>query len=1122
MPGAVPPLRIHVPGLALQILLLVAVVAQRPSGLNKRHDVYIAGFFPYTRDIAEGRIGRGVMPAVKLAVDHINESPTVLRNYRLHMWWNDTECNAAVGVKSFFDMMHDLPHKLMLFGSVCTHVTDPIAKASKHWRLTQLSYGDTHPMFTRTHFPNFFRVVPSENAFNEPRLKLLQHFNWTIVGTIYQNEPRYSLAHNKLLKEMLDAEIDVKVSHSFSDEISTALAKLKETDVRIILGNFNEFWAKMIFCEAYRIGMVGRKYQWLIMGMYSESWWNSSLPCPIEELVTALDGCILTDLLPLSTSGEITVSGITADEYEVEYTSRRGSEYSRFHGYGYDGIWTAALAIQHAAQRIHHHRNNETILDFQYTDPLWEKLFVDALRNTSFEGVTGPVRFYDNERKANILLKQFQNGRGEIKIGEFNAITHYLDLERWDPIRWKEGRGPPMDRTVSITEHSHVKLGIYLAFAISSAIGITFASIFLFLNIKHRNQRYIKMSSPHLNNLIIIGCMFTYMSVIFLGLDSNLTSVDAYPYICTARAWLLMAGFSLAFGAMFSKTWRVHSIFTDLKLNKKVIKDYQLFMVVGVLLAIDLVIMCTWHFTDPFYRGTRKMMPYHHPMSEDIQIVPEIEYCQSERMGVFLSTIYAYKGLLMMFGAFLAWETRHVSIPALNDSKYVGMSVYNVVLMCIMGAAISFVISDKQDASFVIISLFILFCTTTTLLLVFVPKILELKRNPQGSVDKRIRATLRPMSKTRRDSSELEEKLKDAKMSNMRHRKILAERENELQALLSRIGAEPSTAGSGPKTLPSALKPPQPDALTVVKREPISETELTSVTSVASVASSQEGGGIDNTVVTEEQQTIAQKKKTSFSLSKLPSIAIDEPPYSTPAGHPPTPHPTSCPSPLSMITESNGGGGDTSLEDSVRTSTPPSAGKAGSGVTRQNHSPRRIVPTTPPLSQSRRRRSTVCKGSPPLPPTSQRRTSMPSQQPAPQPPKKPNPTFVLQDELWLTQRSHCRSKCALNHVQPSDNERQVSTIHRTISERNGKEKCHHTMSAGSNGGSMTTLAKSLRKPTPAHVQSTPNVFGNAVSEGELLDLAILPIFQKLLTQRHGASIASCPNIAIKCDIVEYL
>ena len=49
------------------------------------------------------------------------------------------QCNAAVGVKAFFDMMHSGPPKVMLFGAACTHVTDPIAKASKHWRRTQVS-----------------------------------------------------------------------------------------------------------------------------------------------------------------------------------------------------------------------------------------------------------------------------------------------------------------------------------------------------------------------------------------------------------------------------------------------------------------------------------------------------------------------------------------------------------------------------------------------------------------------------------------------------------------------------------------------------------------------------------------------------------------------------------------------------------------------------------------------------------------------------------------------------------------------------------------------------------------------------------------------------------------------
>lgn len=69
-------------------------------------------------------------------------------------------------------------------------------------------------------------------------------------------------------------------------------------------------------------------------------------------------------------------------------------------------------------------------------------------------------------------------------------------------------------------------------------------------------------------------------------------------------------------------------------------------------------------------------------------------------------------------------------------------------------------------------------------------QLVELRRNPQGSIDKRIRATLRPMSKTRRDSSELEERLRDAKSINQRCRKILLEKEAELQGLLCRLGEE--------------------------------------------------------------------------------------------------------------------------------------------------------------------------------------------------------------------------------------------------------------------------------------------------------------------------------------------
>jgi hypothetical protein len=51
---------------------------------------------------------------------------------------------------------------------------------------------------------------------------------------------------------------------------------------------------------------------------------------------------------------------------------------------------------------------------------------------------------------------------------------------------------------------------------------------------------------------------------------------------------------------MFSKTWRVHSIFTNIRKDKKAIKDAQLLMIVALILLIDGVILGAWAFISPF------------------------------------------------------------------------------------------------------------------------------------------------------------------------------------------------------------------------------------------------------------------------------------------------------------------------------------------------------------------------------------------------------------------------------------------------------------------------------------------------------------------------------------------
>ncbi len=54
--------------------------------------------------------------------------------------------------------------------------------------------------------------------------------------------------------------------------------------------------------------------------------------------------------------------------------------------------------------------------------------------------------------------------------------------------------------------------------------------------------------------------------------------------------------------------------------------------------------------------------------------------------------MYAYKGLQLVLGLFLAYETRSVKLKQINDTRLVGMAIYNVVILCMITAPVMLVI----------------------------------------------------------------------------------------------------------------------------------------------------------------------------------------------------------------------------------------------------------------------------------------------------------------------------------------------------------------------------------------------------------------------------------------------
>ncbi len=99
-----------------------------------------------------------------------------------------------------------------------------------------------------------------------------------------------------------------------------------------------------------------------------------------------------------------------------------------------------------------------------------------------------------------------------------------------------------------------------------------------------------------------------------------------------------------------------------------------------------------------------------------------VNLCTSDYSLYFLAVVYSTKGLLLAFGCFLAWETKKVTIPALNDSHNIGMCIYNVVVLSVISVTLPLVLQTQITLNYILTSVLLILGTTIIQLIVFIPK----------------------------------------------------------------------------------------------------------------------------------------------------------------------------------------------------------------------------------------------------------------------------------------------------------------------------------------------------------------------------------------------------------------
>ncbi|CAH0562368.1 unnamed protein product [Brassicogethes aeneus] len=178
---------------------------------------------------------------------------------------------------------------------------------------------------------------------------------------------------------------------------------------------------------------------------------------------------------------------------------------------------------------------------------------------------------------------------------------------------------------------------------------------------KYGNVKVVRAASPVLLRVIALGAFFIYC-----------TTIVMYPrpsvYTCTARVWLREIGFSLTYGALMLKTWRISVIFRVRSAKAVKITDVNLLKRLGMIVAIFTVFLVIRTLVAPPVVIVGRT-------ADDLKAY----LCRTDWWDHSFSTLEV---------VFLVWGIRLCIVvrkapSEFNESRFISMAIYNEFLLSV-------------------------------------------------------------------------------------------------------------------------------------------------------------------------------------------------------------------------------------------------------------------------------------------------------------------------------------------------------------------------------------------------------------------------------------------------------
>lgn len=670
-------------------------------------------------EVARWDRGAEILPGAEIACEGINKNPTILPGYELELVKVDIDrcipdkTYANINALTTFIPGSEAyqPNVLGITGLFCPELVKriaPIAGRQNGSNLLQIS-GSSSPLLRRmdreSHHLSF--IIPSQKLYYKAAFRLIKQFEWKNMLVISD-----STFHFESLKKW---NTGVKVTfREFTKPYSFVIKEIRRSENNIIFVALNAKRTAELMCLSYSDTLTGPEYVWILQNHeVSDLLENAPEDCHRESLQKALQNVFLLQRYdqPGDHEAEL-VSGETYNSYKQNYSERTSNPHlNLFANVLHDSVWAFALAL------------NKSLNDFNKSTGKDRKIKMmeKQLKEISFQGASGRVQFNDH-LDVNAIIGIFQvvslNGTLiELEVGFYNQTTNNISLNK------SSVNGLlPKDRLPTKHKLIPAPLVATLSTICGGCIVLTTVILTLFFCYRKKSKE-IKASSPNLSILMFVGCYLLFGGTFIHSITAAFAMKDKISRVAMCGSVITgdIVGVNLIFVTLLVRMLRIYRIFNYFGKTGKVWSDKVLLVIVLVIVGGDVLLIIVWMAVDTFeILDMATYKPNANPPHYEV-----VQYCSSDKLGIWLSLVLVKVGILFLGVLFLAVKTRKIRKENFKDTKKVNMYIFVSVMIISTTIPLWFLLNSSQNSIGKYVTIYLSFGLTGLLCLVFlfIPKV---------------------------------------------------------------------------------------------------------------------------------------------------------------------------------------------------------------------------------------------------------------------------------------------------------------------------------------------------------------------------------------------------------------